>query len=472
MANPVQDILWRFVGDSRDFLRDSRKVRGDLEQTSRTSSKATTAWSGMKKALTGVGVAFGAFRAAQWAQDAVGLAVAAEEVDSKFQAVYGTSEDLTAQLEEWGNMAGVTTTEGKELAATFGNLAQAQGISLDESKRLALEVASLAGDMASFNDQDPAMVFNDLNKALLTTEREGMKKYGIAITEAEVKTRAAAIATEDGRDEVTKADRAYASYAIAVEQSGKAIGDLERTQDSAANKVRQQKADFKELQEEIGIKLVPVLEDLLEVLNTLAPVIITAADAAGRVVDPVSAAAEETARLREEARKAGEEGRWWAQGLKYLQAEMQLVGPMTGKVREEVEQLESAQLAAEQSTSSWADQLQTGAVPALEATDLKLGTSAGEWVEFAGAAVDAVGDIVDATEEGKRRVAAAVDEWGTILADLAGAYEAAAVRIANTQRGATFLGPAEGFAGAGNPYAPGYEGTKNQEAYRRVNGLD
>jgi hypothetical protein len=139
------------------------------------------------------------------------MALAAGEVDSKFQSVFGSAEKLTDQLREWGDVAGVTETQGKNLAASFGNLAMAQGLSSKESQEMALKVATLAGDLASFQDQDPSEVFRDLNKALLTTEREGMKKYDIAISEAEVKTVAMRKATEDGRTEITAADRALAS---------------------------------------------------------------------------------------------------------------------------------------------------------------------------------------------------------------------------------------------------------------------
>jgi len=199
------------------------------------------------------------------------MASAAEEVDSKFQAVFGTAQDLNDALREWGDLAGVTETDAKNLAATFGNLAMAQGLSEDVTEELVKDVAALAGDMASFNDADPSQVFNDLNKALLTAERESLKKYGIAIAESEVRTRALAIATKDGRSEVTKADRALASYEIAVEQAGKAVGDLERTSDSTANRQRQLTAEFQEQQEEIGRQLLPVYDDLLGITGDLLP---------------------------------------------------------------------------------------------------------------------------------------------------------------------------------------------------------
>lgn len=288
MAKSRNDILFRFLADTKSLEKGGRKAQGSMKKTQRATSALT-------KGLGLLGGTLAAGQLANYAGDAVQLAVAAEEVDSKFEAVFGTAKDLTAALQEWGDVAGVTDSDAKELAATFGNLAQAQGISASATEDLTVDVATLAGDMASFNDIDPAIVFQDLNKALLTTEREGMKKYGIAVTEAEVKTRAAEIAAKDGRKEVTKADRAYASYAIVVEQAGKAVGDLDRTSDSLANTQRRMKARAEELQTELGRRLLPAYKDLLDIGEDLIPILggvagklaDTAADA-GELIGPVA----------------------------------------------------------------------------------------------------------------------------------------------------------------------------------------
>jgi len=248
---------------------------------------------GVKAAALAAGATFGAMELARWAGDAIQLAVAAEEVDSKFEAVFGSSQEFTEALSEWADMAGITDTASRDLAATFGNLAMAQGISGEDTQALTLLVAELAGDMASFNDADPEQVFEDLNKALLTTEREGMKKYGIALTQAEIDQGALEIATKDGRKEVTKADKALAAYELTVKQAGKAVGDLERTQDSAANQQRQLKAALSEMQETIGRELLPVYQELLQLTVSLTPLLKNVAGAAGLLTDslgPLTAA--------------------------------------------------------------------------------------------------------------------------------------------------------------------------------------
>lgn len=267
MANPINKIIWQFIGDTKSLEKGNKKAQSSFKATSKAGDAMSGALGLATKAAGALGVALGAREFVNFAGDAIQMAIAADEVDSKFEAVYGTAEEFTAALKDWSDMAGITDTAAKDMAATFGNLAIAQGVSADDTEELALAVAGLAGDMASFNDVDPATVFEDLNKALLTTEREGMKKYGIAVTEAEVKSRAMAIAVADGRSEVTQADRAMASYEIVVQQAGKAVGDLERTQDSLANKQRRLKATWKEMQEAFGKELVGALEEAIDTMG-------------------------------------------------------------------------------------------------------------------------------------------------------------------------------------------------------------
>ena len=277
--------------DSKGFESGSRGLTGAVERIGQRFGLADGAIQGAVGALGAFGAAFGASQVAQWVGNGLSLAASAVEVESKFKAVYGAAEDLRTKLREWGDQAGVTEQDALNLGASFGNLAIAQGMSKDETELLVGKVAELAGDLASFNDADPEAVFEDLNKALLTTEREGLKKYGLAISENEVKHRAMELAIADGRSEVAQADRVMAAYMIAVEQAGKAVGDLDRTSDSTKNQQRQLKASMEELQQQVGEMLLPVLDELVGMGNDLVPVLQAVGTAAGGIKSPIEGVA-------------------------------------------------------------------------------------------------------------------------------------------------------------------------------------
>ena len=448
MANDRR-IDWSYFLDVRNFVKGNRDAQGSLTNTQK-------AMGGLKKVMGAVAVAFGAREVLGWAADAINLATAAEEVESKFQAVFGASEQLRQSLEEWGDVAGVTETKGMDLAATLGNLAMAQGISREATEELTLDVAQLAGDLASFNDQDPAQVFQNLTKAITTTERESLKPLGIAITEAEVKQRALARAIADGRTEATKADRAFASYEIAVEQAGKANGDLARTADSAANRERRLRASLQETQEAIGKELLPVWLELLEAAENLTPVLEDTAGAVGGMVAPIS-------RLGREFKDLNDEGSFVEKSVSNVGEALNLLISPARWVKDAVA---GAGDAAEDAAIQIRELERSGkgldyslnGIPALA------GSVDDALSDVAASAKDAADEMATAMEDAQRRVGDAVGDWVRILDDLAGAYNRTATRVAAND----FLA-----GGRGNvDYDRGEDFTRSQTVYRRANGLD
>lgn len=252
----TRDILWRFLGDAKGLDRASKQATGALGKTKKGMS-------GVTKAAGAMGVAFGGAKILDFAGDALQASLAAGEAAAKFDTVFESVNNAAEAVDEWSTKAGVADAAANDLWGTAGNLAQAMGFTEEASLALTEEIANLSADLSSFNDTDPAETFRNLQKAVLTTEREGVKPLGLAITELEVKSRSLAIAQGDGRDAATKQDRALASLQIATEQAGKAVGDLDRTFDSAANRQRRMIKATEDLKVAIGDVLQPAFEAFL-----------------------------------------------------------------------------------------------------------------------------------------------------------------------------------------------------------------
>lgn len=293
-----RQIIWDFVANTKSFDQGTRRAEKGL-------GKVQTSMGGVAKAAAPVGAFLAGGAIAKFGKDAFGAAVAAEEAASKFDAVFGSSEAAAGAVAEFADKAGVATHRTQDLFATLGNLTEAQGFSKDASIEFADKVSDLAGDLASFNNQDPEEVFRKLSLAMVTTERESLKPLGIAISENEVKQRALNLAMEDGRDEASKADRALASYEIAVEQAGSALGDLERTQDSTANTMRRINRQWDEFTVQIGTELVDALDDALPLLEDAIPLLGFVADGLGRGADNVTAFTDALGDTEEQGRDTG-----------------------------------------------------------------------------------------------------------------------------------------------------------------------
>jgi len=193
-----------------------------------------------------------------------------EEMQSKFNTVFGESSNKVQQfIQDQAQMMGLTETRAQELLSTAGSIAQGAGAAKDESAEMSVQVGQLAGDLASFNNAKPQQAFEAITSAL-TGEREQLKQFGIVIKESMVQQRALSMTSKENADALTQQEKALASLKLMYEKAGPAVGDLERTSESAANTGRRAGAAWGDVRDEFAERLLPVASDLNEELLALA----------------------------------------------------------------------------------------------------------------------------------------------------------------------------------------------------------
>lgn len=288
-------------GMAASARRSERAIRAPRDEMGRFTRSAAAA-SGAAKGTGAAGLAGGAGlrgmaagaaaagAAALGAAYAVGRVTAAaytmgttaEETESKFQTVYG---DMADEVDRFGagffNVAGMTQTEGRGMISTFSALAQGMEISgsmgsafFAEMERIApglesvgeasadtgIAAVSLAGDLASFHNANVPDVLADIRSGL-TGEIEPLRKYGIELDAAAVNQKALALTGKATADELTNADKILARLTLAYERAGVAVGDLDRTKGSLANRTRYLIAAVKENAETLARSLVPAMKE-------------------------------------------------------------------------------------------------------------------------------------------------------------------------------------------------------------------
>lgn len=268
-----------------------RKAGGELDNVGKASERAGAAASRANKGFdkfgkllaggvfaAGVGLAVG--QLAKLANAAVQAAIDAGEAESAFNTTFGEAlPEATRFVEDFALKAGFTTGELQQMLAVTGNVVQGIGATEAESAALSQTMATLAGDVASFsNAQGGAEAVMLALQSAINGEREALKTYGLAVSEAEVQTAALAATGKSSADDLTRLDKAYATLQVATEKAGKAVGDLDRTQDSAANRQRELQARLREVQATIGAGLLPAYEGLLDLATQLAPTVERLAD--------------------------------------------------------------------------------------------------------------------------------------------------------------------------------------------------
>jgi len=260
----------------------TRREKVILEGEDRTSPALAKAESGfkrfddsVKKAATVGGLFFLGQALLKIGVASVKAAVDAEEAAAAFDTTFGTAAGRAgAFVEEFANRAGFANYQLEQMMAVTGNVIQGIGGTEDASAALSESMVRLAADVASFsNAQGGAQAVMLALQSALNGEREALKTYGLAVSEAEVVEKALSMTHKESADQLTRLDKALATLEVATEKAGKAIGDLDRTSDSNANTMRRVAAVWEESKVTLGESLLPVLDQLLPLLETLAPVV-------------------------------------------------------------------------------------------------------------------------------------------------------------------------------------------------------
>lgn len=249
------------------------------DRASQAFNKAGGSFEGMAQKISnvakGAGLVIAAQQIIQLGVSAVKSAVDAGEAAAAFETTFGPAVGRAgAFVESFANKAGFARHELEQMLAITGNVVQGIGATEEQSAELSIAMATLAGDVASFsNAQGGAQAVMAALQSAINGEREALKTYGLAISEAEVGERALLDTGKERIDQLTRLEKAEATVAVAMEKAGKAVGDLDRTQDSAANQLRQISAAAKEAGVDLGAAILTGLAPMLPTVKELIPTI-------------------------------------------------------------------------------------------------------------------------------------------------------------------------------------------------------
>ncbi len=192
------------------------------------------------------------------------LGAAVEETGSKFATVFGDQAGGVQQaLSSFSTMAGLSDTAAKSITATTGAIVQGMGISGRAAADFSVEVVKLAADLSSFNNI-PIEETSRAIQAAITGEREQLKRLGIVIRQVDVDQRALLNSGKSSTRQLTDQERATATLQLVTERAGSAVGDLARTQNSAANQARALGAEIQNLKEDLSVSLLPAFTVIIQ----------------------------------------------------------------------------------------------------------------------------------------------------------------------------------------------------------------
>jgi hypothetical protein len=192
------------------------------------------------------------------------------EAQNKANVVFGKSIGLVNKFAATASTGvGLAKAEVLSAAGAFGSMFDSARIAERQSAQMSVTMSQLAGDMASFNNEDPTDMLERLRSGL-AGEAEPLRRFGVFISEARVETEAMRMGMEKVNGSFTDAQKIQARYNIILKDTKKQQGDFARTAGtSLPNQLRILRAQFIDLAAKLGKLLIPALIFLTKLLNTV-----------------------------------------------------------------------------------------------------------------------------------------------------------------------------------------------------------
>lgn len=255
--------------DDRGFQKGLKSISGQAEGLTAT----------FKKLGNAVAAAFAISKIVQFGREAVELGSNVAEVQNVVDVAFG---EVAYKVEAFADTAiesfGMSQLAAKKTASTYMAMAKNMGISMDAASDMAITLAGLTGDVASFYNISQELADIKL-KSVFTGETETLKDLGIVMTQANLEAYALANGIDKSLSAMSQAELVTLRYNFVLEQLSDASGDFIRTQDSWANQTRILSMQWQEFMSIIGQALIQVLRPVLSTLNSVVSSLISMANA-------------------------------------------------------------------------------------------------------------------------------------------------------------------------------------------------
>jgi hypothetical protein len=229
------------------------KVSGNISNLSRNFAIAGTAFAG---------IAVGLGKSVKVASD-LGESVNALNV------AFGTSAGAIIKFGKTASTTlGVSAVDFNNAAVRFSAFADRIVGAGNDASGFIEDITTRASDFASVFNIDVAEALQVFQSGL-AGEAEPLKRFGINLLDSEVKAYAMANGIGEVGRQLTETEKVQARYGLLMEATSKTQGDFANTSGGLANGMRILQAQITNTQAEIGLALLPVLEELLPVVSDL-----------------------------------------------------------------------------------------------------------------------------------------------------------------------------------------------------------
>ncbi len=261
-----RELSIKITGDTRGLGRAFGQVDREASKMERGLGGLRRGFGTLAKASGVAVVALGAASVA-FGKTAVDAASDLDESLNKSGEVFKKHGDAVAKWSKDSATAmGLSQAAALEGASSIGAMLTPMGIAPKRAADMSRSMVELAGDMASFNNEDPTEMLDRIRSGL-SGESEPLKRFGSVLSETRVAQFAYAEGIAATGEKLTEQEKIQARYGLLLKDTADQQGDFARTSDGMANASRVVGAQFDNLRATIGQALLPVVERALGAIN-------------------------------------------------------------------------------------------------------------------------------------------------------------------------------------------------------------
>ena len=211
-------------------------------------------------------------------KEAIEVASNITEVQNVVDTAFG---DMSWKAERFAKNSiqqfGMSELSAKRTASTYMAMASGMGLGADKASDMAISLAGLSGDVASFYNISQELADVKL-KSVFTGETETLKDLGIVMTQTNLQAYALSQGINKNVSDMSQAELTTLRYNYVLSQLSMAQGDFSKTSGTWANQVRILQEQFKQLLGIIGNGFIAVLTPVIQVINMIIGKLITFAN--------------------------------------------------------------------------------------------------------------------------------------------------------------------------------------------------
>lgn len=235
----------------------------DKSSENKVESSVQSLKSMATKALGAIGLTVSIAGIASAINDCVSLASEVEEMENKFNVVFGNiSEDVDAWAQSYADAIGRNKNDIKSYLADQQNLLVGFGMTREAGAELSKQMTTLALDLASFGNLDESYAIENMTKAIMG-ESEAAKGLGAVLNESTRQQAMMTLGLTGTYESLNQVTKMQVNYQAILSQSADAVGDCERSMGSYASTLRGFQSRLKELKQLIGQFFMPVFQKVL-----------------------------------------------------------------------------------------------------------------------------------------------------------------------------------------------------------------